>query len=145
MYWTIFWQPTVHVQQNIFEKLLKELVAHVFTVLLAHLASKLVNHSRHSETLKLSDEFVIDAIFLRKQRLYRFQTFFKDSLSLEKLTYLDVKDAKRSVNIWGTIFYKIFFRKYLVVHERSAVKNLFSTYVWSKVDSSFLRGIVCGL
>ena len=26
-----------------------------------------------------------------------------------------------------------------MVHERSAVKNSFSTYVWSKVDSFFLR------
>ena len=32
-----------------------------------------------------------------------------------------------------------FFQKYFVVHERSAVKNSFSTYVWSKVDSFFLR------
>ena len=27
------------------------------------------------------------------------------------------------------------FQKYFVVHERSAVKNSFSTYVWSKEDS----------
>ena len=27
--------------------------------------------------------------------------------------------------------------KYFVVHEWSAVKNSFSTYVWSKVDSCF--------
>ena len=28
-----------------------------------------------------------------------------------------------------------FYQNYFVVHERSAVKNVFSTYVWSKVDS----------
>ena len=32
---------------------------------------------------KLSEEFEIDVIFLRKQRFYRFHTFFKDSLCLE--------------------------------------------------------------
>ena len=51
MYWTNFWQPTVHVQQNIFEKLLYKLVAHIFTLLLAPFSSKFVNYSRYSETL----------------------------------------------------------------------------------------------
>ena len=32
---------------------------------------------------------------------------------------------------------KEFFQKYFVVHERWAVKNSSSTYVWSKVDSCF--------
>ena len=32
---------------------------------------------------------------------------------------------------------RVFFQKMLVVHERSALKNSFSTYVWSKVDSCF--------
>ena len=36
-----------------------------------------------------------------------------------------------------------FFQKYFILHERSAaVKNAFSTYVWSKVDFMFLQGIV---
>ena len=47
MYWTNFWQPTVHVQQNIFEKTLNEFNM----LLLAPLAFKLVNHSRYSEIL----------------------------------------------------------------------------------------------
>ena len=34
-----------------------------------------------------------------------------------------------------------FFQKYFVVHERSAVKNSFSKYVWSKVDSSFCEAV----
>ena len=34
-----------------------------------------------------------------------------------------------------------FFQKYFVVHERSAVKNLFSTYVWSKVYSCFCESV----
>ena len=33
--------------------------------------------------------------------------------------------------------YQEFFQKYFVVHELWAVKNSFSTYVWSKVDSCF--------
>ena len=52
MYWTNVWQPTVHVQQNIFEKTLKMLVVHIFTLLLAPFVPKLVNYLRYSETLK---------------------------------------------------------------------------------------------
>ena len=48
---------------------------------------------------KLSEEFEIDVNFLRKQQFYRFQTFFKDSLCLQKLTNLDAKGAKRSVKV----------------------------------------------
>ena len=33
MYWTNFWQPTVHVLQNIFEKLLQKFLVHIFTLL----------------------------------------------------------------------------------------------------------------
>ena len=32
-------------------------------------------------------------------------------------------------------------QKYFVVHERSAVKNSFSTYIWSKVDSCFCEAV----
>ena len=66
--------------------------------------------------LELSEEFEIDVIFLQKQRFYRFPTFFKDSLCLQKLTDLDAKGAKRSVNLWATNFIKSFFQKYFVVH-----------------------------
>ena len=54
---------------------------------------------------QLSEEFKIDVIFLRKQWFYRFQTIFKDSLCLQKLTNLDSKGAKRSVKMWATNFY----------------------------------------
>ena len=47
--WTNFWQPTIHVQQNIFEE---KFVAQIFTLLLAPFASKFFNYSRHSESLK---------------------------------------------------------------------------------------------
>ena len=36
---------------------------------------------------------------------------------------------------------KEFFQKYFVVNDRSAVKNSFSTYVWSKVDSCFCEAL----
>ena len=32
---------------------------------------------------KLSEDFEIDVIFIRKLQFFRFQTFFKDSLCLE--------------------------------------------------------------
>ena len=62
---------------------------------------------------KLSEKFEIDLIFLQKQRFYRFRTFFKDSLSFQKLTNLNVKGAKRSVKMRATNFYKSCFRNIL--------------------------------
>ena len=34
-----------------------------------------------------------------------------------------------------------FFQKHSVIHERSAVKNSLSTYVWSKIDSCFCEAV----
>ena len=119
------------------EKLLYKFVVHIFTLLLAPFVSKLVNYSRHSESLNIRKNSEIDDIFLWNQGFDHFPTFFKDSLCLEKLTNLDVIGAKGSVKIWATNFYKSFFQKYFDVHEQSAVKNSFSTHLWSKVNSCF--------
>jgi len=126
MYWTNFWQPTVHVQENIFEKTpIENGSSHLY----ASFGTFCVQTTQLFEAqrdFKLSEEFEIDVIFLRKQRFYRFQTFFKVSLCLEKLTNLDAKGAKRTLKIWATNSFKSFFQKYFVIHERSAVKNTFS-------------------
>ena len=66
---------------------------------------------------------------------FEFFRKFKVSLCPENLSNLDAKGAKRSVKSWATNFYKIFFPKYFVVHERSAVRNSFSTYVSYDPDS----------
>ena len=105
MYWTNFWQPTVHVKQNIFEK---NLIKFGSSNLYNSFGTFCVNIGQLFEAkwdFKLSEEFEIDVIFLRKHPFYRFQTFFKDLLCLQKLTNLDSKCAKRSVNMWATNFY----------------------------------------
>ena len=105
MYWTNFWQPTIHVQQNICEKtLIKVGSSHLH----ASFGSFWVQIGQIVEALwyfKLSEEFEICVIFLRKHQFYHFQTFFKVLLCLQKITYLDVKGAKRTVKMWGTNFY----------------------------------------
>ena len=79
MYWTHFWQPTVHVQLNIFEKTLTEVVSsHIY----ASSGTFCDQIFEAQWDFKLSEEFEIDVIFLRKQRFCRFRTFFKDSLKL---------------------------------------------------------------
>ena len=88
---------------------------------------------------KLPEEFEIDFIFLRKQRFYRFQTFFKDSLCLEKFTNVDTKGAKWSVKIWATNCYKSFFLNVLLYMNGRLSK--IRSYVWSKVDSCFCEGL----
>ena len=89
----------------------------------------------------LSEDFEKDDFFFRKQRFDRFQTFFKDSLCVQLLTNLDAKCFKRSVKMWATNCYKSFFQKNVVVNERLDVKNTFSNYVWSKVDSCFCEAL----
>ena len=66
---------------------------------------------------------------------------FKDSLCSELLTNLDAKGAERNIKMLTTSLQKIFSHKYFVVYERVAVKNSFSTYIytWSKEDSYFFE------
>ena len=52
--------------------------------------------------------------------------------------------CKRCQKKHKDVYYKLsieFFQKYFAVHERSAVKNSFTTYVWSKVDSCFCESV----
>ena len=70
---------------------------------------------------------------------------FKDSLCRQKLTDLDVKGAKRSVNMWTVNFYKSFSKKHFVVHELSAVENSFSTNVCYTPDGLFWLNPYIGL
>ena len=72
---TNFWQPTVHVQQNI----LKKFLVYIFTFLLAPFAPKLVIYSRHSEWVFESrhSEWVfellkIDKLLLSKENVVDF-------------------------------------------------------------------------
>ena len=89
------------------EKVLYKFIVHIFTLLLAHFASKLVNYLRHSETLNFRKNSK-STTFSFENTFEHFPTFFKDSLCLKQLTNLDAKCAKRSVKMWGTNFYKIF-------------------------------------
>ena len=95
-------------------KYLKWILPSHFKLLLAPFASKLVNYSRHSDISNFQKNSKFDVIFLQKQRFYRFQTFFKDSMCLQKLTNLDAKDAKISVKMWATNFYRSFFKNVLL-------------------------------
>ena len=102
MYWTNFWQLTVHVQQNIFEKtLIKVDSSH----LCASFGTFYVQIGKLFESqwdFKLSEEFEIDVIFLRKH----FSKTHCDSKNLPIWT----KGAKRSAKMWATNFNKSFFK-----------------------------------
>ena len=83
MYWTNYRQPTAHVQQNIFGKTLTEVCSlHLY----ASFGTFCVQIGQFFEAqwyFKLSEEFEINVIFLRKHPFNRFQTYFKDSVFLE--------------------------------------------------------------
>ena len=52
-------------KKTFLKKLLQKLVVHIFTLLLAHFASKSVNYSRHSESLNNRKNAEINDIFIR--------------------------------------------------------------------------------
>ena len=93
------------------KKILQKLVAHIFMLLFAPFDSKLVNYSRRSETLNFRKNSKLTTFW---QQFDHFQTFFKDSLCLQKLTNFDAKGVKRSVKMGATNFYKIFFKNILL-------------------------------
>ena len=111
------------------------MVAHIFTLLLAHFASKLVSYWRHSETVNFRKNSEIDVIFLRKQRFHSLQTFFKDTLCLQKLTNLDAKGAKRSVKMCKSFF------KNILVYMNGPLSKIRSVYTYGVM---FLWVIVLG-
>ena len=74
MYWTNFWQPTVHVQQNIFEKIIFKIGSSYLYASFGTFCVKIGQLVEAQWYSKLSEEFEIDVIFLWKQRFYRFQT-----------------------------------------------------------------------
>ena len=116
MHWTNFRQPIAHVQQNIFGKTHKEVRSPLlyasfgtFCVQIGQLFAPL-----HSESLNIRKNSEIDDIFLRRQQIVNFQTYFKDSLCLEYLTNFGVKGAKRSIKMCTTNFYKSFSKNILL-------------------------------
>ena len=87
-------------------------VALIFTLLSKPFESKLVNYSTRCRSLKTSmksliHRFCFEAKNGTKVELSR---FFKDSLQPWLLTYFESKCTKRSVNIWATNVYKVFFK-----------------------------------
>ena len=90
------------------KKLLQKFVLDIFTLLLASFAPKLVNYSRHRDSLRYVWKSTNRSYRSKMSSISEFFRMFKDSSCLEKLTNLDAKFAKRSVKIWTTDFYKSF-------------------------------------
>ena len=131
MYWTNFRQPTAHVQQDIFGKTLIKICSYIFTLLLAPFASKLVNYSRHSESLKYVWKSTNRSHRRKMSSISEFFIMFKDSLCRDQLTNFDAKGAKRSVKMCIMCNTNSFLKNI------SAVKNSFSAYVCYNPDGLF--------
>ena len=108
-------------------------------LLLAPFASKLVNYSRHIESLNNQKNSEIDEIFLRWEPFVDFQTYFKDSLCHTKLTNFNAKGAKRSVKIGTTSFYKSIFKN-ILFYMSSRLSKIYSvhTHVMPRTVESVL-------
>ena len=108
MYWTNLWQPTVHVQQNVFEK------------------TQIEGCSPH-----LYASF--GTFCVQIGQLFAAQWVFEKYLKTVKWLFLKEYD----VNFEFFRKFMRVFQKYFVAHEQSAVKNSFSTYVCYAPDGLF--------
>ena len=70
-------RSTVHVEQNIFEKVLIEVGSSHIYASFGTFCFQIGQLFEAEWDFKLSEEFEIDVIFLRKHRFYRFHTFSK--------------------------------------------------------------------
>ena len=77
MYWMNFWQATIQVKQNIFEKNLIEVCSSHLYFSFGYFCVQIGKLFEAKWDFKHSEEFEIDKIFLRKQWFDRFQTFSK--------------------------------------------------------------------
>ena len=133
MYWTKL--PTVHLQQNFFEKTPLEVgSSHIyasfgtFCVQIGQLfeaqLDRIIWNRRHfpSKTVILP----FSNIFQRLTVPRKIDQFGRERCQKK------CKDVSNQ-HLWDV------FQEHFAIHEWLTVKNLFSTYVWSKVDSFFVR------
>ena len=112
------------------------MVAHIFMLLLALFASKLVCYLRHSEILNFQKSSKSTS-FSFKNGDFPVLKHFQRLTVPPKIDQFGRKRCQKKRKEVSYEFISGSFQKYFVVHERSAVKDSFSTYVWSKVDSCF--------
>ena len=99
---------------------LQRFAAQIIELLLLPFECKSVNHSSHSQSLKVRN-YLTSATFDLD-----FPGAFKDSLWLELFTKTGAKGTKRSTIMWSSCFLSCF-KKCSVMHELQAVKNSSTT------------------
>ena len=117
-------------EKDFLKKLVCKLIAHIFTLLLlATFVFKSVNYSRHSEILNLIRNF--------KTAIWPFPNIFQRLTVTPKIDQFGRKRYQSKRKYLSYQLLEESFQKYFVVHEQSAVKNLFSTYVCYDPDGLF--------
>ena len=100
-------------------------------LLLAPFTSKLANHSRHGDTLKFRKNSKF-WYFPSKTSILLFSNIFQRLTLPQKIYQFGRKRCqKRRRDVSYQLLWE-FFQKYFVLHEREAVKDLFSIYICTK-------------
>ena len=123
--WTNFWQPTVYVQQNIFEKTLIKIGSSHLYASFGEFCVQIGRLVGSQWDFKLSEYFETNAIFLQKQRFLPFSKIFQRLTVPRKIIHFGRKryqKKRKELPAFINVFSKISWG-----HERSAVKNAFST------------------
>ena len=127
LYWTNFCLPTVRAKQSIFEQTLIEAGSLHLYASFAPFASKLVNYSRHTETLNFRKNSKSTSFSFENSNF----TVFMHFSIVDQLRRKGCQKKRKDVS------YQLpeeFVQNYSVVCELWAGKSLFTTYVWNTLD-----------
>ena len=118
----------------------KKFVAHILTLLFAPFASKLVNYYYWS--LNIRKNFENRRHFPPITAICRFSNIRTSKIHCASNNWpIWTQKVPKEALRCGLQTCTWVFQKQFVVHKRSAVKNSFSTYAWSKVDSCFCEAL----
>ena len=121
------------------EKLLQKFVVYIFTLLLAHFASKLVNSSHHSESLNIRKNSEIDDILLRRQVIVDFQRLTVPRI-IDQLGRKGEQKKREDVScqLLLEVLKKIFVVCTWTVGAAVKIRSV-HMYAWSRVDLCFFE------
>ena len=128
-----FWQPTVHLQQNIFKKTLIEVESSHFYASFGTFCTQIDQLFEVKWVLWLSLEIDSRSLLCNGRKMLPISEFFriiKDSLCLKRC-------QKKCKVVEYKLLWVFFQKHFIVLHERFAVKNSISTYVCYTPDGLF--------
>ena len=130
MYWTKFWQPTVHVQQNIFEKALIEAGSPHLYASFGTFCAQIGKLFPAQWVLEHSEELRNRRHFPSKRKICCYSSILQRLTVPQIIALFGRKRCKRSVKIWSTSFHKSFFKN-ILLYTNCWLPKIISVHMYS--------------